>query len=174
MCIRDRFQANGIKPGDALEVGQEIFIPGATQAYPEELLKRVGGVAGVARMQAVVSGSVYESDTNLRAGPGRSYPRVAYLDAGIHLQPIARHEQWVKVDAGSEGSGWVRADMIALSEATFQGLPITNDFPPLPSRWIWPSSGAFTSSFGWRTSPFRSFHNGIDIANRAGTPIRCV
>ena len=165
------FQANGIKPGDALEVGQEIFIPGATQAYPEELLKRVGGVAGVARMQAVVSGSVYESDTNLRAGPGRSYPRVAYLDAGIHLQPIARHEQWVKVDAGSEGSGWVRADMIALSEATFQGLPITNDFPPLPPRWIWPSSGAFTSSFGWRTSPFRSFHNGIDIANRAGTPI---
>ncbi len=165
------FRANGITAGDVLEIGQEIFVPGATQAYPEELLKRVGGGAGVAGLQAVVTGSVYESDTNLREGPGRSYPRVAYLNAGIHLQPIARHEQWVKVDAGSEGSGWVRADMIALSEATFEGLPITDDFPPLPPRWVWPSSGAFTSPFGWRTTPFRSFHNGIDIANRAGTPV---
>lgn len=165
------FRANGLGAGDALQIGQEIFIPGATQAYPEELLKRLGGVAGVAKMQAVITGAVYENDTNLRAGPGRSYPRVAYLDAGIHLQPIARHEQWVMVDAGSEGKGWVRADMIALSEASFEGLPITNDFPAPPPRWIWPSSGAFTSSFGWRTSPFRSFHNGIDIANRAGTPI---
>lgn len=165
------FKANAVTNATSLSIGQELFVPGARQAYPEELLSRVGSEDGVAGMRAVITGSVYDDKTNLRAGPGRSYPRVAYLDAGIHLQPVARHEQWVKVDAGSEGSGWVRADMIALSEATFEGLPITNDFPPPPPRWIWPSSGSFTSNFGWRTAPFRSFHNGIDIANRAGTPV---
>ncbi|MCK4307938.1 M23 family metallopeptidase [candidate division WOR-3 bacterium] len=40
---------------------------------------------------------------------------------------------------------------------------------------VLPTHGAFTSGFGWRTSPFRpygrEFHEGIDIANRPGTPI---
>lgn len=39
----------------------------------------------------------------------------------------------------------------------------------------WPTQGRFTSGFGMRDDPFtglRRFHNGIDLANSAGTPIR--
>lgn len=42
----------------------------------------------------------------------------------------------------------------------------------LPS--IWPVEGFVSSSFGGRSSPFggkRAFHKGLDINNRAGTPI---
>jgi murein DD-endopeptidase MepM/ murein hydrolase activator NlpD len=50
-------------------------------------------------------------------------------------------------------------------------LAETSDFPPLPPTWVWPTRGSITSPFGWRFVPFRSFHDGLDIANVAGTPI---
>jgi murein DD-endopeptidase MepM/ murein hydrolase activator NlpD len=58
-----------------------------------------------------------------------------------------------------------------LSEARFNDLPATNDFPPPPPHWVWPTRGEITSRFGWRSAPFRSFHDGLDIANAAGTRI---
>ncbi len=39
---------------------------------------------------------------------------------------------------------------------------------------IWPVIGFISSSFGFRTAPFtgkRSFHKGLDISNRIGTPV---
>lgn len=49
----------------------------------------------------------------------------------------------------------------------------TGYFRSIPNGW--PVQGEITSDYGWRKSPFErkktSFHDGIDIANRAGTPI---
>jgi murein DD-endopeptidase MepM/ murein hydrolase activator NlpD len=165
------FRPNHITHDRDLSTGQELFLPGATQPYPSEILQHFGGEPGIAAMQAIVAGSVHEDETNLRAGPGRAYTQVALLPAGTLLTPLARHAEWVQVSAGAIGVGWVRADLVALSERALQALPETNDFPPAPPRWVWPTYGELTSPFGWRTVPFRSFHNGIDIANRAGTPI---
>jgi murein DD-endopeptidase MepM/ murein hydrolase activator NlpD len=39
---------------------------------------------------------------------------------------------------------------------------------------IWPASGTVTSGFGYRTDPMNGetmFHDGLDIANRTGTPV---
>ncbi|MEX1317052.1 MAG: peptidoglycan DD-metalloendopeptidase family protein [Synechococcaceae cyanobacterium] len=35
--------------------------------------------------------------------------------------------------------------------------------------WIWPTSGVFTSGYGWR---WGRMHRGIDLANNVGTPIK--
>jgi murein DD-endopeptidase MepM/ murein hydrolase activator NlpD len=163
--------ANGLSKDQPLPVGREIFIPGGTRPYPAEILARYGNNQGVAAMTAVAAGVVQESDTNLRTGPGRGYPRVGYLDAGHRLKLVARYNDWVKVDTGAAGAGWVRADLLGLPDATLSALPETNDFPPLPLRWMWPTRGSITSPFGWRRAPFRSFHDGLDIANAAGTRI---
>ncbi len=179
--IAERFQAdpdaivllraNGISPDRPLPVGSEIFIPDGVQPYPEAILDLYGSDQAVGEMKAVAAGIVQESETNIRTGPGRVYPRLGYLEAGQRLELIARHEDWVKLNAGSLGVGWVRADLIGLDEAALSRLEETDDFPPPPPVWVWPARGTLTSNFGWRSVPFRSFHDGIDLANRAGTPI---
>jgi murein DD-endopeptidase MepM/ murein hydrolase activator NlpD len=165
------FVPNGVRADRPLTVGQEIFVPGGKQIYPEEYLAQHGGVAGIAGMRAVAAGMVQESETTLRAGPGREYSRLGYLDAGQHMKLLARHRTWVKVDNGAGVDGWVRADLLGLSDTALFTLAETNDFPAPPPRWVWPTRGVITSPFGWRSQPWRMFHDGLDIANDAGTKI---
>jgi len=45
----------------------------------------------------------------------------------------------------------------------------------LGELFMWPTYGSITSTFGWRQDPFSGqsmFHNGVDIANDIGTPVR--
>jgi murein DD-endopeptidase MepM/ murein hydrolase activator NlpD len=165
------FVPNGVRADQPLPIGQEIFLPGGKQMYPEEYLAQHGGVVGIAGMRAVVAGMVQESETTLRAGPGREYSRLGYLDAGLHMKLLARHTTWVKVDNGAGVEGWVRADLLGLSDTALFTLAETNDFPPPPPRWVWPTRGVITSPFGWRSEPWRMFHDGLDIANDPGTKI---
>jgi murein DD-endopeptidase MepM/ murein hydrolase activator NlpD len=162
------FEANGLGAGREPRPGAEIFVPGGRRALPETIAPGAEGLAG---MRAVVAASVREDETNLRGGPGRAYDRLGELAAGERLRPTARHGDWVRVEAGALGEGWVRADLIWLPPGALENLPETNDFPPPPPRWVWPTWGEISSRFGGRRVPFRSFHNGLDIANRAGTPI---
>jgi murein DD-endopeptidase MepM/ murein hydrolase activator NlpD len=103
----------------------------------------------------------------MREGPDVIHERVAQFTAGRQAQLLARHEDWVKVDVGGV-AGWVHADLLDIPAELFHTLPETADFPAPPPIWVWPTHGAFTSGFGPR---WGGFHNGIDIANRSGTPI---
>jgi murein DD-endopeptidase MepM/ murein hydrolase activator NlpD len=165
------FKPNNVQPAQPLPVGREIFIPGAALPYPEEVLAKYGGEQGLNNLVAVAAGLVQEAETNIRTGPGRDYPTLGTLDAGRRLKLLARHDGWVKVEHGADQVGWVRADLLGLSQEQLGSLAETSDFPPPPVRWMWPTHGEITSPFGWRSAPFRSFHDGLDIANAAWTKI---
>ncbi len=165
------FSANNVHAGETLEPGRDIFVPGGTRPYPADVLDRLGGEQGIGALKAITAAVVRESDTSLRVGPSKMYDRVAKLAAGRQLKLIARHEDWVKVEALGQGQGWIRNDLLKLPAGALDSLAETSDFPALPPTWVWPTRGSITSPFGWRLIPFRSFHDGLDIANAAGTPI---
>jgi murein DD-endopeptidase MepM/ murein hydrolase activator NlpD len=110
---------------------------------------------------------VLADETNLRDGPGTDYGRQVQLGRGRQVALRARHDDWLKVEIVG-ATGWVRADLLQIAEGLIDALPKTDDFPPPPPRWTWPTWGTLTSPFGSR---WGSFHNGLDIANRAWTPI---
>lgn len=162
------FGPNRLDGPDELIPGQQIFIPGGTRPLPEALLNSYGGLEGLALRVATPAGVVRAEQTNLREGPGTDYARVLQLEAGRQVELRARHDDWLKVAiAGAEA--WVRSDLLDADSEVVAGLPLTNDFPPPPPRWVWPTYGTLTSGFGAR---WGTIHNGIDIANRAWTPIR--
>lgn len=161
------FEPNKLHPNAPLPAGQEIFIPGGVQPLPDTLVALCGGREGLAASMAQVAGVIREMKTNMREGPSQEYARVMQLEAGRRAQLLARHADWLKVDVAGT-AGWIRTDLLMIPEGVVAALPETNDFPPPPPIWVWPTRGSITSYFGPR---WGGFHNGVDIANRAWTPI---
>lgn len=161
------FPGNQALALDKLVAGSALYVPGAQVSLSETFLRAVGGIDGLARRGPERAGIVQGAQTNLREGPSVEHSRLLQLDAGRRVALEARHKDWLLVTLGPT-RGWVRADMLDVAPDYVAALPETNDFPAPPPRWVWPARGTITSRFGPR---WRSFHNGLDIANRAWTPI---
>lgn len=161
------FPPNALGDDLRLRVGSEIFVPGGSRAWPAEWLAAKGGLEGLAHWGPEPAGVVRANQTNLRNGPSTEHVRVLQLDSGRQVALRARHKDWLLVALGTT-QAWVRQDLLELNPAEVAALPESNDFPPPPPRWVWPARGTLTSGFGPR---WGGFHDGIDIANRAWTPI---
>lgn len=159
------FGPNRMLEGRLPPAGTEIFIPGATLALPTFIEN--GQPIDPAKRRVEPAGLVLAAESNLREGPSTAYPRMIQLTAGRRVALLGRHGDWLKVAIGGTG-GWMRADLLSITSGVVERLPEVNDFPPPPPRWVWPTRGEISSGFGRR---WGSFHNGIDITNRAWTPI---
>ncbi len=155
------FGPNRIPDDGSLIAGNEIFVPGGRKELP---LQQEQNIAVQRATEAAV---VLSDETNVRNGPSTEHPRVMQVQAGWQVELRGRYEDWVQIGHGGT-IGWTRADLLQVSAEQVAALPEKTDFPPPPPRWVWPARGTVTSGFGPR---WGSFHNGLDIANRAWTPI---
>ncbi len=154
------FAPNRLTDGQ-LVVGRELFIPGGRKAWTVEQEAAFG------QRTAEPVGVVLGDETNVRSGPSTEYPRRAQLTAGRQVALRGRHDDWLQIAIG-DITGWIRRDLLDVDAAQVEALPEVRDVPPPPPRWVWPARGVLTSGFGPR---WGGFHNGIDIANVAWTPI---
>ncbi|MEF3273595.1 MAG: peptidoglycan DD-metalloendopeptidase family protein [Chloroflexus sp.] len=154
------FAPNRLQDGQLI-VGREIFIPGGRLSWT------VAQEAAFAQRTAEPVGVILADETNVRNGPSTEHARLAQLAAGRQVALRGRYNDWLKIEIGNV-AGWVRSDLLAVDPAQVAALPEVRDFPPPPPRWVWPARGVVTSGFGPR---WGGFHNGIDIANVAWTPI---
>ena len=165
------FRPNRVLQNEDLVVGKEIFIPYVVPAYPDAIINKYGGEEGVATMEAIETVTVLQDETNVRNGPGRAFDKIATARLGQRLIPIARYGSWVKLELNPGEIGWIKGSLLGMSDGLVGGLPTATNVPWPPPRWTWPTTGKLTSPFGWRSVPMYMFHNGIDFANAAGTPI---
>ena len=165
------FRPNRVHQNEDLTVGKEIFIPYAVPEYPQSIINKYGGVDGVATMEAIETVTVLQDETNVRNGPGRAFDKVGTARLGQRLIPIARYGSWVKLELNPGEIGWIKGSLLGMSDGLVSGLPTATNVPWPPARWTWPTTGQITSPFGWRSQPMYMFHNGVDFANAAGTPI---
>jgi murein DD-endopeptidase MepM/ murein hydrolase activator NlpD len=165
------FRPNRVHQNEDLTVGKEIFIPYAVPEYPKSIINKYGGVDGVATMEAIETVTVLQDETNVRNGPGRAFDKVGTVRLGQRLIPIARYGSWVKLELNPGEIGWIKGALLGMSDGLVGGLPTATNVPWPPARWTWPTTGQITSPFGWRSQPMYMFHNGVDFANAAGTPI---
>lgn len=165
------FRPNRVQQNEDLMVGSEIFIPYVVPAYPDAIINKYGSAEGVASMEAIETVTVLQDETNVRNGPGRAFDKIATARLGQRLIPIARYGSWVKLELNPGDIGWIKGSLLGMSDGLVSGLPTATNVPWPPPRWTWPTSGRITSPFGWRSVPMYMFHNGVDFANVAGTPI---
>lgn len=160
------FKPNGISVGQPLPAGREIFIVDGTAAIPEKLLSAYGGIAGLAATGPQNAG-ITRSASSLLEGPDTVYAAKAKVDGGRRVKLIGQHDGWAKISVG-DTTGWLPLSALDVASDILAQVPTTNDFPAPPPMWVWPARGAFTSGYGWR---WGGFHNGIDIAAGAWSPI---
>lgn len=172
----------------------QVETPDGTQGWIDStyltlqpgVIERVPETTDVPPVDPERRGRVTDTGINLRTGPGTKYPSLEKLTADTSLTLLARYDAWYKVQTAGGTTGWVSGDFIAVSAFIQRRVPRTTDIPALPkpapaaqpaavrttAAWVWPTTGRLTSPFGWRVLGGQSnFHNGIDIANQAGTRI---
>jgi murein DD-endopeptidase MepM/ murein hydrolase activator NlpD len=159
--------ANHLTVGSLLHPGRVLVIPpvdpsSATAAVPVLTHEVAAGESlwGIARA------------SGLRVETLASANHLS-LDAVLHPgQALVIPSQDGPVSAGARQARF-RSPAIPAGgpKLTFQNAPLLGDTWPMAQ----PSEGMITSPFGWRIHPIfgtREFHTGLDIANRAGTPVR--
>ena len=104
--------------------------------------------------------------------PGDAVPASEQLPIAPQLGRAAAPASAAGVPVSRQGPSSIGAPRVSMPLHAPQTGAIGNTGRRL--HLVWPSRGAVTSPFGWRTHPIfgmREFHTGIDIAGQSGAPV---
>jgi cell wall-associated NlpC family hydrolase len=80
-------------------------------------------------------GAVLENAVNMRKGPGSAYERVGSVGTGAQVTLLAKHKDWFKVQLDNGTKAWIFSDLLKISPMAVRRVPVTNNFPALPSHF---------------------------------------
>lgn len=102
------------------------------------------------------------------------YGKAYELGKGIETQIIEEQRRVAEEARRQEEARRAAAAAAAAAQQATAGESTVAAPPVTSGTWMKPTTGRFTSGFGWRMHPIkkqRLQHRGIDIANSPGTPI---
>ncbi|NQU12427.1 SH3 domain-containing protein [bacterium] len=85
-----------------------------------------------------VDGGVATGDAiNVRCGPGSKFRDVGQLSKGDTVEVTAREGDWVKIKPTADCSGWIAAELVAVTPAAVPAPPAAAvEPPPLPATLL--------------------------------------
>lgn len=79
-------------------------------------------------------GSIADNSVNLRKGPNSKYAKVGVVNAGLQVDIVGKHKDWFKIKLPEGNTAWVFSDLLNASAHVVRRVPITKDFPALPTK----------------------------------------
>jgi cell wall-associated NlpC family hydrolase len=130
---------------DLLERYQEWFhigIPGGGDGWVKgEFLNIDPGISGRVIVAETIPdptpamiGVIAENATNLRKGPDSKYAKVGLINGGTKVDVLGKYKDWFKIKMPDGNKAWVFTDLIDVSAHVSRRVPVTKDFPALPTR----------------------------------------
>jgi len=172
----------GVSFGEFQDVDGNKFIAMTTQEYtvaPGDTLSDIADQFDL-NMDTIISFNAIPDVRRMQIGqtltiPSRDGLRYT-VRSGDSLASIAA-AKGTTVNALLDANG-LTTDVVAVGSALFipEARMSSLDLAfAIGEVFAYPTVGRFTSGFGFRSDPFtgqRRFHNGLDLANSIGTPIR--
>jgi len=78
-------------------------------------------------------GLISENAVNLRKGPDSKYAKVGGVDAGAKVDLIGKYKDWLQVKLGDGTKAWIFSDFLNVTERVIRRVPVSKDFPALPT-----------------------------------------
>jgi cell wall-associated NlpC family hydrolase len=78
-------------------------------------------------------GLISENAVNLRKGPDSKYTKVGGVDAGAKVDLIGKYKDWFQIKLGDGTKAWIFSDFLNVTERVIRRVPVSKDFPALPS-----------------------------------------
>lgn len=183
-----RFQAqNGLKATGAADPATVERLVSSTWWYP---VKAGDTLSGIARLYGTTVTTLRRlnglPNSTIRAGQRLLVPRAGIggtinewgryrVRPGDTLWSVARRFQ-VSYEALQRVNAIIDPRDLKPGQLLWLPARSRSATAEAPLSLAWPVTGAITSEYGWRTSPFgggtREFHEGLDIAVPAGTPVK--
>lgn len=114
--------------------GADGWVKGEFITLSDGMINRLLEAETIPDPNPAMVGVISESSVNLRQGPDSKYPKVGVSDAGMQVDLLGKHGDWYKVKLSSGTAAWVFSDFLRTSAHVARRVPVTKDFPALPSR----------------------------------------
>lgn len=79
-------------------------------------------------------GVVSENAVNLRKGPDSKYQKIGGVNAGLKVDLVGKHNDWLQIRLGDGTKAWIFNDFLSVTGRVLRRVPLSKDFPALPVR----------------------------------------
>jgi cell wall-associated NlpC family hydrolase len=122
--------------------GNDGWVRGDFLAIEQGVVDRVLVAEAIPDPNPDLIGTITDNGVNLRKGPDSRYTKVGGIGAGTKIDLIGKYKDWFQVKLSNGTKAWVFSDFLNATERVVRRVPMSKDFPALPTATIARSSGS--------------------------------
>jgi cell wall-associated NlpC family hydrolase len=113
--------------------GNDGWVRGDFLGIEQGIVERLLVAEAIPDPNPALVGSITENSVNLRKGPDSRYTKVGGVGTGTKVDLIGKYKDWFQIRLPSGAKAWVFNDFLNATERVVRRVPVSKDFPALPS-----------------------------------------